>query len=86
MRTTIELPEDLLRRAKAKAAMQGISLKELFVKGLRLVLDADPSDTKGRVEFPLVRSKNPGVLTLEMVKAAEEEDLRLEAEEFGRSR
>jgi hypothetical protein len=30
MKTTVELPDDLFRRAKAMAAARGMSLKELF--------------------------------------------------------
>ena len=33
MRTTIDLPEDLLRRARATAALRGVKLKD-FVAGL----------------------------------------------------
>ncbi len=34
MKTTIELPDELLRRAKATAATRGISLKRLFSEAL----------------------------------------------------
>src|SRR5438093_457492 len=39
MKTTIELPDDLYRRAKAEAALSGRKLKELAEEGLRLVLE-----------------------------------------------
>ena len=32
MRTTIDLPEDLLRRAKATAALRGVKLKDLVAR------------------------------------------------------
>jgi len=38
MKTTIELPDDLHRRAKAAAARRGSTLKELIEEGLRLVI------------------------------------------------
>ena len=38
MKTTIELPDDLYRQAKAEAALSGRKLKELVEEGLRLVL------------------------------------------------
>lgn len=34
MRTTIDLPDDLLRRAKIHAAEKGVTLKEVFAAGL----------------------------------------------------
>ena len=38
MKTTIELPDDLFRRAKARAALQGRSLKEMVAEGLILLM------------------------------------------------
>lgn len=35
MKTTIELPEELFRRAKAQAALRGESLKDLITEALR---------------------------------------------------
>lgn len=40
MRTTIEVPDDLYRRAKAEAALHGRTLRDLVEEGLRLVLEA----------------------------------------------
>jgi len=40
VKTTIELPDPLLRRAKATAAQRGESLKDLFETALRSHLDA----------------------------------------------
>lgn len=34
MRTTLDLPDNLLKQAKIKAAEEGISLKELFTRSL----------------------------------------------------
>jgi hypothetical protein len=39
MKTTIDLPDDLLRRAKAEAALRGRKLRELVAEGLRLRLE-----------------------------------------------
>jgi hypothetical protein len=41
MKTTIELPDDLYRRAKATAALRGRKLKDLIEEGLRLVLQRE---------------------------------------------
>ncbi len=40
MRTTVELPDDLFRKAKARAALQGRPLKDLVADGLDLLLQA----------------------------------------------
>lgn len=39
MRTTIDLSDDLFRRAKAEAALRGRKLKDLVEEGLRRVLE-----------------------------------------------
>lgn len=41
MRTTIDLPEDLLRRAKAAAALRGMKLKEFVADAIRGALAGD---------------------------------------------
>ena len=38
MRTTVDIPDELLRRAKSEAALRGRKLKDLVEEGLRLVL------------------------------------------------
>lgn len=43
MRTTVDIPDELFRRAKSEAALQGRKLKDLVEEGLRLVLAAPPA-------------------------------------------
>jgi predicted DNA-binding ribbon-helix-helix protein len=40
MKTTIELPEALFRRAKSMAAQEGVTLKQLLTEALESQLDA----------------------------------------------
>jgi hypothetical protein len=47
MKTTVEVPDDLYRRAKAEAALRGRKLRDLVEEGLRLVLEA-PRKTRRR--------------------------------------
>ncbi|HLY54210.1 MAG TPA: hypothetical protein VKS60_01555 [Stellaceae bacterium] len=42
MKTTVELPDELYRRAKAEAALRGRKLRDLVEEGLQLVLEAPP--------------------------------------------
>jgi Arc/MetJ-type ribon-helix-helix transcriptional regulator len=89
MRTTVELPDDLFRQVKARAALQGRSLKELIAEGLRLLLQT-PKDAQApargrRTRFPIIQPKDPARrLTPEMVAAAEEQLLTEEAAAHGR--
>jgi len=45
VKTTVEVPDDLYRRAKAEAALRGRKLKDLVEEGLRLVLEG-PHETR----------------------------------------
>jgi hypothetical protein len=47
MKTTVEVSDDLYRRAKSEAALRGRKLKDLVEEGLRLVLET-PRETQRR--------------------------------------
>jgi hypothetical protein len=76
MKTTIEIPEPLFRKAKARAAMEGLSLREFFIRGLKLALQSPPqAQPKQRVQFPLIRAdQDAPYLTDELVAAALDTD------------
>ena len=49
MKTTIDLPDEVLVKAKVFAAEQRTTLRELVVRGLKLVTEAqEPDDEKQR--------------------------------------
>ncbi len=41
MKTTLDIPELLLRQVKARAAMKGVSMRDFFVSAIEDRLDAD---------------------------------------------
>ncbi|MTI87611.1 MAG: hypothetical protein FH748_06540 [Balneolaceae bacterium] len=47
MRTSIDIPDELMKKAKIKAVEEGISLKDLFIRSLKKELDlfTSSSDT-----------------------------------------
>jgi len=51
MRTTVDIPDELFRRAKSEAALRGIKLKDLVEEGLRLVVEKAPTEAP-RPEAP----------------------------------
>jgi hypothetical protein len=51
-RTTVRLPEALLRRAKRKAAAEGRTLTGLIEEGLRLVVAGEPKTKAKRAFLP----------------------------------
>ena len=67
MRTTIELPDELLRRAKSSAALSGLSLKEFFVRAIERQLS---ENRKVRREPPTVDGPKMSLLTPEEIDEA----------------
>lgn len=62
MRTTVELPDDLMRALKIRAVNEGRRLKDVMADTLRqgLAQEPRPSGTPGRrVQLPLVRCAHP---------------------------
>ena len=71
MRTTIELPDELLTRAKGQAALAGISLKQFFVEAVEQKLA--PKSQKTRRPPPAIgnaRARRIGLLTPEQMDEA----------------
>lgn len=65
MRTTIDIPDPMYRRLKARAAKEGRSVKSLILQGTEQVLASNASPQRRAVRLPLVRSKRPGTLRLD---------------------
>jgi hypothetical protein len=62
MRTTIDIPDELLKDAKRRALEEDTTLRQLVIEGLKLRSCAPKSRQK--IKFPIIRSKNPGTLDL----------------------
>lgn len=80
MRTTIDMPDVLMRAAKARAAEHGESLKDLVNRALshELGLPSVPRRKTGRVALPLIaREATPAVLVTndDIATALEAEDV-----------
>lgn len=81
MRTTLDIPESLLKRAKIEAVQRGTTLRELVGAALERELTATPraGTAARRARFPIFESKAPGALRLTNVRIA-----KIEAEEDAR--
>ena len=84
MRTTVDLPPTLMRAAKARAAEEGETLKDLVNRAVarEVGLPATPREKVGRVSLPLIaRDARPAVLVTndDIADALDAE----EAERFG---
>jgi len=81
MRTTIELPDPLLKRAKIAAVERGTTLRELIGTALIRELGIDPEVVPAPqpVRFPLFPSRRPGSLSLnaeDLAASEADEDVR----------
>jgi len=72
MKTTIEIPEPLFRQAKVRAALERLSLRDLFLRGLPISLQtASAVPARQRAKFPLIHvAQAAPPLTDEQVYAA----------------
>jgi len=64
MRTTVRIKDDLLKRAKKRAANEGRTLTSLIEEGLAVILSEPKTGPRSRVKLPVSRSSGgvlPGV-------------------------
>jgi Arc/MetJ family transcription regulator len=81
MRTTVDLPDDLLRAAKSRAAERGESLKDFFARAVAQELGLRAGRRgAGRVSLPLVGHASRPTVSVTNVDIEE----ALAAEDAGR--
>jgi hypothetical protein len=61
MKTTVEVPDDLYRRAKAEAALRGRKFRELVEEGLQLALET-PRKTRRQSSLAGLMKRARGVI------------------------
>ena len=66
MRTSLEIPDDVYREMKVRAATEGTTMREIILEGVAMRLNqgslAEKQEQHPR--FPAVRSQSPGSLKL----------------------
>ena len=83
MRTTIDLPDELLRQAKARAALDGMKLKDLITRyvqqGLRQGAPSAAPLRRQRSELPVARAATgrtlPALTNAEIYRILEEDEI-----------
>lgn len=83
MRTTLDLPDHLFRRVKARAALDGTTLKELITsfveQGLRRATAPPRPPERQRSELPVARAATgtplPDLTNADLYAALEEEEV-----------
>jgi hypothetical protein len=88
VKTTLEIPDTVFRQIKARAAMEGIKLKDIVADALDLYLRTPrvaPKALVNQCPFPIVRGKGGPLLkklNAEAIAAIEEEE---DLQSYGRS-
>jgi plasmid stability protein len=80
MRTTIDLPSELMHAAKVRAAQHGESLKELFTRAIAHEVGTVAGRVRpaGRVTFPLIGTDSDprvDITNADIADALEAEDI-----------
>lgn len=74
MRTTVRLSDDLLRRAKRKAAEKGRTLTSLIEDGLKIILAESPRPPRSRVHLPISKASGGTLPGVDLNRSSELED------------
>ena len=73
MRTTIDIPDQLYKKVKARAALQGRTVREIVLKGVEKEMQDTPVRKKKtkRVQLPLIHGKGTQKIDLTNAKIEE---------------
>ena len=74
MRTTVRLPDNLLRQARKKAAAEGRTLTSLLEEGLKAVLAHAKPQRRRRVHLPVSRAAGGTLAGVDLNRSADLED------------
>ena len=89
MRTTLDLPDELMKRAKIEAVERGTTLRNLMgaalERELRQPARSERETVRKRVQFPIFDSNAPGTLRLTSAGIAKLEGAE-DARRHGRAR
>ena len=66
MRTTLDIPDETYRQLKIKAANEGVTVRQIVLRGIQSELEPATKSAKKprRFRVPVIRSSRPGTLNL----------------------
>lgn len=75
MRTTVEIPDGIYRKAKAEAALRGLSFRSYLIGSLQKELDRPKKKPGKRLNGPLFTNQKPLISNeKDLAKILDEED------------
>lgn len=64
MRTTVDIPDEIYRRLRVKAAQEGKPVRQIVMRGIQRELAGAEENPVRKLQLPLIRSSRPGTLEL----------------------
>jgi len=64
MRTTIDIPDDLYKKLKSKAVLEGTSIRNLMTQAAQSLAEPDTLPPIRKLRIPVIHSDRPGSLNL----------------------
>jgi hypothetical protein len=68
MRTTVDIPDEVYRELKSRAAAEGGTVKQLLLRGAETVLREPVKKTVRRLRVPILNKGKPGSLKIDNEK------------------
>jgi hypothetical protein len=65
MRTTVDIPDDVYRRLKIKAAQEGDTIRTIALRGILREIDGPASQPVRRLTEPILKSYAPGSIRID---------------------
>ncbi|MGO9339475.1 MAG: hypothetical protein ACLPY1_18405 [Terracidiphilus sp.] len=65
MRTTLEIPDEVYRRLKIKAAVDGQTIREIALRGILREIDGAATKPLKRLTEPILKSHSPGSIRID---------------------
>ncbi len=65
MRTTIDIPDDVYRKLKVKAAHEGVAVRRIVLRSIHREISHPPETSLRRLTEPILKSYAPGSIRID---------------------
>lgn len=65
MRTTIDIPDEIYRKLKVKAAVEGETVRQIALRGIQREIDGLAGKPVRRLAEPILKSYAPGSIRID---------------------
>ncbi|MGB7266037.1 MAG: hypothetical protein WBC92_11030 [Terracidiphilus sp.] len=65
MRTTIDIPDEVYRKLKVKAALEGQTVRQIAVRGIEKEIEQPAGKPVPRLTEPILKSYAPGSIRID---------------------